>query len=205
RGGAEKRFTHIALDLHAILILHGIPDEQVLLAGCARAPCGETRRAGARNREGVVAGLRKHYSRAARAEACSAPEEMMLGDIRLVQRLGPTPTGVTEYSTATLSDAFQKLGIRNRVLDPGLRPLLPFTKMAGTAVTLKLAASTEPASYGRHMALAFEAGKKVAAPILVVEFPKDLLGATGIGPGGAPGLRGQYGFVRCGPAGDLPG
>ncbi|PYV14839.1 MAG: hypothetical protein DMG07_11015 [Acidobacteria bacterium] len=117
--------------------------------------------------------------------------------LRPIQKLGATPTGVTEYSTATLSDALQKLGMRNRVLDAGLRPLLPFTKMAGTAVTLKLAASEEPASYGRVMALAFEAGKEVAAPILVIEFPKDLVGATVIGSGGAHVMRDQYGFAGC--------
>ena len=69
--------------------------------------------------------------------------------VRQLQRLGVMPTGLVEYSTATLSDGLQRIGLKNRVLEPAIRPLLPFTKLVGTAVTVKLAASSEPATSER--------------------------------------------------------
>jgi regulator of RNase E activity RraA len=117
--------------------------------------------------------------------------------IRDLQKLGVMPTGLVEYSTATLSDGLQKVGIKNRVLEPAIRPLLPFTKMAGTAVTVKLAASPAPASYSRLIGEAFEASRGVASPILVVEYPQNLLGATVVGSGGAHVMRNQHGFAGC--------
>jgi regulator of RNase E activity RraA len=107
------------------------------------------------------------------------------------------PTGLVEYSTATLSDGMQKLGLQNRVLGPEIRPLLPFTKMVGTAVTVKLAGSSEPASYSRLLGQAFVAGLEVASPILVLECPRDLMGATVVGSGGAHVMKDQFGFVGC--------
>ncbi len=107
------------------------------------------------------------------------------------------PTGLVEYSTATLSDGMQKLGLTNRVLGPEIRPLIPFTKLVGTAVTVKLAASNEPASYSRLLGQAFVAGLEVASPILVLECPRDLIGATVVGSGGAHVLRNQFGFAGC--------
>ena len=117
--------------------------------------------------------------------------------IRELQRLGMMPTGLVEYSTATLSDGMQRIGIKNRVLDSGIRPLLPFTKMVGTAVTVKLAASKEPASYSRLLGQAFTAGLEVAAPVLVLEVPPGLVGATVVGSGGAHVMRNQFGYVGC--------
>ena len=117
--------------------------------------------------------------------------------IRDLQKLGIMPTGLVEYSTATLSDGLQKIGIKNRVLEPAIRPLLPFTKMVGTAVTVKLAASHEPASYSKLIGHAFEAGKEVASPILVLECPQNLMGATVVGSGGAHVMRNQFGFAGC--------
>jgi len=117
--------------------------------------------------------------------------------IRELQQLGVMPTGLVEYSTATLSDGMQRLGIHNRVLEPGIRPLLPFTRMVGTAVTVKLEASEDPSSYSRFVGNAFEMGKNVAAPILVLEYPQNMIGATVIGSGGAHVMKNQYGFVGC--------
>jgi 4-hydroxy-4-methyl-2-oxoglutarate aldolase len=117
--------------------------------------------------------------------------------IRDLQRLGVMPTGLVEYSTATLSDGLQRIGMRNRVLESAIRPLLPFTKMVGTAVTIKLAASNEPGSYAKLLGEAFTAGLQVPSPILVLESPPGLVGATVIGSGGAHVLRNQFGFAGC--------
>ena len=48
--------------------------------------------------------------------------------IRELQRLGMMPTGLVEYSTATLSDGMQRIGVKNRVLESGIRPLFPLLK-----------------------------------------------------------------------------
>ena len=117
--------------------------------------------------------------------------------IRELQRLGNMPTGLVEYSTATLSDGLQRLGLKKRVLEPAIRPLLPFTKLVGTAVTVKLAPAKEAASYSRLLGQAFMAGLEVASPILVLECPRGLMGATVVGSGGAHVMRNQFGYVGC--------
>jgi len=117
---------------------------------------------------------------------------------RVLKKLGVMPTGLPEYSTATLSDGLQKIGVKNRVLEPAIRPFLPFTKMAGTAVTVKLgAASGDGSSYVGLLADAYKAGKQVTAPVLVLEHPVGLQGTTVVGSGMTHVLRDLYGFVGC--------
>jgi 4-hydroxy-4-methyl-2-oxoglutarate aldolase len=116
---------------------------------------------------------------------------------RDIQRLGAMPTGLAEYSTATLSDAFEKMGLKGQVLEPAIRPVLPFTKMVGTAVTVKVEAAERPSSCADLVGQAFEAGRQVVSPVLVIEQPQELLGATVIGSGGAHVMRNQYGFAGC--------
>ena len=116
---------------------------------------------------------------------------------REMLRLGVMPTGLVEYSTATLSDAFEKLGLKSQVLEPAIRPVLPFTKMVGTAVTLKVEAAEEPSSCSHLVGQAFEAGRQVVSPVLVIEQPQEQVGATLIGSGGAHVMRHQYGFSGC--------
>jgi len=121
------------------------------------------------------------------------PDEQRRG----LQRLGMMPTGLVEYSTATLSDGFEKIGLENRVLEPAIRPILPYTRMVGTAVTLKVEAAEEPSSCSILVGQAFEAGRQVVSAVLVIEQPQDQVGATLIGSGGAHVMRHQYGFSGC--------
>jgi len=113
---------------------------------------------------------------------------------KVLQRLGMMPTPFPLYTTAFLADAMEKLGMANRVLDPGIRPLVPFTRVAGVAVTLKLEVGKEAdphsttAMYGR----ALEAGRNVGSPILVVEAPFTRYGT--LGSGGAHCMK-NLGFV----------
>lgn len=119
--------------------------------------------------------------------------------VRALNRLGIMPTGLFEYSTATLSDGIQKIGLKNQVLEPAIRPLLPFTKMVGTAVTVKLARSDDGSegSYSRLLVEAYASATKVIAPILVLEQPPEVRGATVMGSGNAHVIRDLYGFVGC--------
>jgi 4-hydroxy-4-methyl-2-oxoglutarate aldolase len=117
---------------------------------------------------------------------------------KLLQRLGPMPTPFPVYGTAFLSDAMHKLGINKRVLDPAIRPLIPFTRLVGVAVTIKL----EPArndddsglsSITECYALAYESARQVCSPVLVIESPFTAYGA--VGSGSVHVAMNQYGFV----------
>jgi 4-hydroxy-4-methyl-2-oxoglutarate aldolase len=114
---------------------------------------------------------------------------------KMLGRLGMLPTPFPTYGTAFLADAMQKLRIENCVTDPGIRPLIPFTRLVGTAVTLKLDVAgkggTEKTveSYAR----AFDAGRRVSSPVLVIEMPFAKFGS--IGSGAAHVMRNHYGFV----------
>lgn len=116
--------------------------------------------------------------------------------IRDVRALGPKPRPLWDYSTANLNDAMDRIGMTGCVLDPAIRPVLPFTKMVGVAVTLKLRAADGTGRFADHYARAFEAGRRVHAPILVIESPPDApIGA--MGSGGAYLMKNHYGFVGC--------
>lgn len=116
--------------------------------------------------------------------------------IQVLQRLGAMPSPFPIYSPAFLEDAMEKLDMPNRVLDPGIRPLLPFTRIVGVAVTLKLevAKEKEPdlegttAIYGK----ALEAGRGVYSPVLVIDAPFLKYGT--LGSGGAHCMK-NIGFV----------
>lgn len=114
--------------------------------------------------------------------------------VRDVRKLGALPTGMVEYSTATLSDGLQKVGVTDRVLDHSIRPVVPFTRMAGIAVTVKLAPADKPTNHSALLAQAFEAGRDVASPVLVIEQPPEV---PVVGSGGAHCLRHHFGFVGC--------
>jgi 4-hydroxy-4-methyl-2-oxoglutarate aldolase len=113
---------------------------------------------------------------------------------QVLQRLGTMPSPFPIYSAAFLEDAMEKLDMPNRVLDHGIRPLLPFTRVVGTAVTLKLEVAREPdlegttSIYGK----ALEAGKHVCSPVLVIEAPFTKYGT--LGSGGAHCMK-NIGFV----------
>ena len=114
--------------------------------------------------------------------------------MKVLQRLAAMPSPFPVYSAAFLEDAMEKLDMPNRVLDPGIRPLLPFTRLVGTAVTLKLEVAQDPdlesttAIYGQ----ALEAGKGLSQPVLVIEAPFLKYGT--LGSGGAHCMK-NIGFV----------
>ena len=118
--------------------------------------------------------------------------------VRNVRKLGALPTGMVEYSAATLSDGLQKIEVPDRVLEHEIRPVVPFSRVAGIAVTVKLAPADTPTNHNALLAEAFEAGRSVASPILVIEQPPQV---PVVGSGGAHVMRHHFGFAGCqGPA-----
>jgi len=115
---------------------------------------------------------------------------------QILQRLGPMPSPFPNYGAAFLEDAMEKLDMPNHVLDHGIRPLLPFTRLVGVAVTLKLELATEndadlegtTSIYGK----ALEAGRNVLSPVFVIEAPFTKYGT--LGSGGAHCMK-NIGYV----------
>lgn len=100
-----------------------------------------------------------------------------------------------QLSTPLVADAMDRLGLPERVLDPAIRPVVSFTRMAGTAVTVRLISQPDLAKANLDIyTQAFEVGEGVHSPIMVVEVP----GAyhhQGIFGEGAATLGRQKGFV----------
>ena len=109
-----------------------------------------------------------------------------------LQSFGSMPRPKIDYSVANLYDAMERLGIGDRLLDPSFRPLLPHTKLVGTAVTVKVEDCESSGSYYEEFNRSLEAGKLVASPVLVAQSPE----TSGLlGSGIAYVIRRHYGFV----------
>lgn len=110
--------------------------------------------------------------------------------------LGARPRPLTDYATANLADAMWRIGLGNRVLDHAIRPLLPFRKLVGQAVTARLVYSEKPGGHSKVYQEAYESARGVASPIMVIESPRDAKFGT-FGSGSAYVARHGYGFVGC--------
>jgi 4-hydroxy-4-methyl-2-oxoglutarate aldolase len=96
-------------------------------------------------------------------------------------------------STALLSDARSRLGLPESHLDPGIRPVVPFSMMAGTAVTVRLEVAEDPDS--ADLALMLQTVQTDSpGSVLVVEVPSKLH-RYGIVGGGAATRARRSGFV----------
>jgi regulator of RNase E activity RraA len=51
-----------------------------------------------------------------------------------------------KLSTPLAVDAMDRLGLQERVLDPAIGPVVPFTRMVGAAVTVLLRSQPDPFS-----------------------------------------------------------
>jgi len=78
-----------------------------------------------------------------------------------------------ELSTPLVADAMVRLNLPERVLAPAIRPVVPFSRMVGTAVTVLLRSQPDPAKADLSIySQAFETGRDVYCPIVVVEVPE---------------------------------
>jgi 4-hydroxy-4-methyl-2-oxoglutarate aldolase len=97
-------------------------------------------------------------------------------------------------STALLADARTRLKLPETHLDPGVRPATPFTRMAGVAMTVKLAVAGDESLADLSPLLdAFESPLEPGC-IIVIEVPKELH-KHGIFGEGAATLARRHGFV----------
>ena len=75
-------------------------------------------------------------------------------------------------STPLAVDAMDRLGLRESVLDPAIGPVVPFTRMVGTAVTVLLKSQPDPARADLGLyTKALESGGEHCCPIIAVEVP----------------------------------
>ena len=101
---------------------------------------------------------------------------------------------LANLSPALLADARVRLKLPESHLDPGIRPVVPFTTMIGTAVTVELEAVKDEASADLTPMLdAYQAQSRPGA-IMVIQVPRSLHG-HGIFGDGAAALARRHGFV----------
>ena len=109
-------------------------------------------------------------------------------DAQLQQRL-------LSLSTPLLADARYRLGLPETHLDGSIRPAVPFTRMAGVAVTVRLERAKDESSADLGaMIRAFEAQTKGSFSIMVIQVPEEL-STQGIFGEGAATLGRKHGFV----------
>jgi regulator of RNase E activity RraA len=113
-----------------------------------------------------------------------------------LRQFADKPRPLLDYATANAADAMHRIGVPTRVLDPAIRPVIPFTKMYGIAITLKLAYSDEYTGYADMYQRAYESAWNVESPILVIESPPEARFGT-MGSGGAYISRHRYGIQGC--------
>ena len=98
-------------------------------------------------------------------------------------------------STPMLVDAKAVLGLPESHLDPGIRPTVPFTKMVGTALTVRIEAAPDAASADLTAYLqACESDSESCCRILVMQVPVELH-SWGIFGEGSATLARCHGFV----------
>ena len=99
------------------------------------------------------------------------------------------------FTTAMIADARDSLGLPESHLDDGIRPLEPFVKMAGTAVTVRLevAESKETADL-IPLVNAYQSQPASQKSIMVIEVPEELH-RYGIFGDGAATMARKGGFV----------
>ena len=96
-------------------------------------------------------------------------------------------------STPLLADARVRLGLSENHLDAAIRPVVPFDRMAGTAVTVLLEAADDKADL-QPMIEAYRSGTQDSPSIIVIQVPEELHG-NGIFGEGAATLARRHGFV----------
>lgn len=98
-------------------------------------------------------------------------------------------------STPMLADARYSLGLQPSHLDPGIRPLVPYTRMVGEALTVRLEPAPDKQSADlTPLIRAYETQSRSSCAIMVTQVPVELHQYGIFGEGGATMALG-HGFV----------
>lgn len=92
-------------------------------------------------------------------------------------------------STPLVADAMEQLGL-DGVVDPTIRPVVPFSRMIGSAVTVKFESIeiTEAVPL-THYLEALSRGREYFDPVIVLQLPRDRHGYGILGEGAATAAR----------------
>ena len=103
---------------------------------------------------------------------------------------------------ADLADGCRRLGRRGRVADPALRPGVPYQRLCGIAVTVRMSIEPGARSYTEQVIDLYERGRSATRAIVVQQ--NDVPDFTSIGSGGArvAAAHGYAGWVTSGPLRD---
>ena len=101
---------------------------------------------------------------------------------------------LANLSTALLADARVRLKLPENHLDPGIRPVVPFTVMIGTAVTAELETVEDEAAADLTPLLEAYQAQSRPGSIIVIQIPRELHG-HGIFGEGAATLARRHGFT----------
>jgi 4-hydroxy-4-methyl-2-oxoglutarate aldolase len=101
---------------------------------------------------------------------------------------------------ADLADGCRKLGLAGRVADPSLRPAVPLSRLAGTAVTVREYLADTPCDYALRIADVYDLGQSVPRAVLVIR--NEVPGFAAMGSGGAR-VALAHGYVGCVVAGAI--
>lgn len=98
-------------------------------------------------------------------------------------------------STPLLADARSRLGLPQGHLGHGIRPVVPFSTMVGSAVTVRLeVAARKDSADLTPLIAAYESQSEVSASIIVIQVPVELHDRGIFGEGAATMAR-QHGYV----------
>jgi 4-hydroxy-4-methyl-2-oxoglutarate aldolase len=96
--------------------------------------------------------------------------------------------------TADLADGCRQSGLPVRIANAAMRPGVPFSRLAGTAITLREYLADGPADYADQIADVYDLGRSVDRAVLVIQ--SQVPRFTPMGSGGARVAR-AHGYVGC--------
>ena len=100
-----------------------------------------------------------------------------------------------DLSTPLLVDARDRLGLPESHLDSGIKPVVPFTRMAGVAVTVRLEVPTDASAADLTLlSQTYESRSPGSHSIIAIQVPEELHGQGIVGEGAAT-VAGMHGFV----------
>ena len=105
-----------------------------------------------------------------------------------------TRNTLLSLSTPLVTDARIRLGLPERHLDPAIRPVVPFSRMAGSAITARLEVADEAEADLAPLIQEYESQEEGSFSIIVIQIPPELHD-QGIFGEGAGTLARRNGFV----------